>query len=105
MLGDGAVFAGATGDDWDMGEELAAYLDGFGTKTYLYYELGEIRCVNGKIERDGSRYLITSYTAFPREYCFYEENLIFKSSESVDVPRIALRHAANGMEFAELREP
>ncbi len=46
------LFAGnATGDDWDMGEELVAYLDGFGTKTYVYCENDKLICVNGGIER------------------------------------------------------
>lgn len=75
---DGEIFKGLfqedSGYDWDMGEELVAYLAGFGTKTYLYYEDGEVRCANGEIVREGSRYRVTSYAAYPREYHFYEEN-------------------------------
>jgi hypothetical protein len=78
---DGDIFKGLfqedSGYDWDMGEELVAYLAGFGTKTFLYRDNGEVCCVNGEIARDGDRYVITSYAAYPREYHFYEDNVSY----------------------------
>jgi hypothetical protein len=88
FLEDGEVFANATGDDWDMGEELVAYLNGFGTKTYLYSEGNEIKCINGHIEKDRDHYVITSYAAYPREYIFYEKNLHYKAEGRRDIPQI-----------------
>ena len=92
FLEDGAVFANATGDDWDMGEELVAYLNGFGTKTYLYYEGDEIKCMNGHVEKQEDRYVITSYAAYPREYYFYEEQLSFKTEGRDEAPRVVLQN-------------
>lgn len=78
---DGEIFAGLFGEDagydWDMGEELVAYLAGFGTKTFLYYRDGEVCCANGELVRRGDRYEITSYAAYPREYYFYEEKVTY----------------------------
>lgn len=82
---DGEIFKGLfqedSGYDWDMGEELAAYLAGFGTKSYLYRVDGEIRCANGEIVREEGRYRVTSYAAYPREYHFYEDNASYVCGE------------------------
>lgn len=79
------LFGNASGDDWDMGEELAAYLAGFGTKTFLYYQDGEVRCVNGEIVKRGDRYEVTSYAAYPREFHFYEANASFQAAPGEEV--------------------
>lgn len=57
---DGGIFSrlfpdGYTGeDDWDMGEELVAYLNGFGQKTYLYQDKnGKWQAINGQVTADG----------------------------------------------------
>lgn len=57
---DGGIFTrlfpdGYTGeDDWDMGEELVAYLNGFGQTTYLYQDDdGHWQAINGQITADG----------------------------------------------------
>jgi hypothetical protein len=75
---EGEIFKGlfddASGYDWDMGEELVAYLSGFGTKTFLYYDGGEVRCANGELVKEGDRYIVTSYAAYPTQFHFYEEN-------------------------------
>ncbi|EXX85937.1 hypothetical protein CH50_08385, partial [Paenibacillus darwinianus] len=79
------LFGNASGDDWDMGEELAAYLAGFGTKTYLYYQDGEVRCVNGEIVKRGDRYEVTSYAAYPSEFHFYDANSSFQAAPGEEV--------------------
>ncbi|ERL63878.1 hypothetical protein [Schleiferilactobacillus shenzhenensis] len=73
---DGGIFFrlfpnGDTGeDDWDMGEEMAAYLTGFGQKTYVYTdESGTLHVVNGqakKVAADG--YVITTFAPYIHEY-------------------------------------
>jgi hypothetical protein len=63
--------------DWDMGEELAAYLDGFGKKTFLYKEDNQIKAMNGCIEHTPQGLLIHSYAPYPTEYHFYEADAHF----------------------------
>lgn len=67
------LFGNASGDDWDMGEELTAYLAGFGSKTFLYYKGGELKCVNGEIIKRDDYYEVASHAAYPREFHFFEE--------------------------------
>lgn len=89
---DGEIFKGLfnedSGYDWDMGEELVAYLAGFGTKTYLYYKDGEIRCINGELARQGDRYVVTSYAAYSKEFHFYEENASYVPMSGKEVRTI-----------------
>ncbi|PZE22835.1 hypothetical protein [Paenibacillus xerothermodurans] len=83
-----ALFSNASGDDWDMGEELVAYLSGFGTKCFLYYRDGEVHCVNGEIVKQGDRYLVTSYAAYPREFYFFEENATYAAAQGEEARTI-----------------
>ncbi|WP_424769404.1 hypothetical protein [Paenibacillus sp. sgz302251] len=78
------LFSNASGDDWDMGEELAAYLAGFGMKTFLYEEEGKLRCINGEITKVGEAYVVTSYAAYPREFHFFEKDASFIASPGED---------------------
>ncbi|MNU95660.1 hypothetical protein D3C71_856820 [compost metagenome] len=82
------LFGNASGDDWDMGEELAAYLTGFGKKTFLYTQDGEVRCANGEVIKSGSGYLVTSYAPYPREYYFFEDNTCYIAGADEDVRTI-----------------
>lgn len=74
--------------DWDMGEELVAYLDGFGKKTFLYEENGKIAVVNGSIEETEAGMLITSYAPIPTEYHFYDKEIHFISENGQLVPQV-----------------
>lgn len=76
--------------DWDMGEELVAYLDGFGKKTFLYEESGIVSIVNGTIEETNEGLLITSYAPYPTEYHFYDRNLHFISKNGESIPQLLL---------------
>ena len=69
-----------------MGEELCAYLDGFGTKTFVYEADGNIYVANGVYEIIDEGYLIHSYAPFPTEYHFYDKNFHFicKKGETLD---------------------
>ncbi|MGG1516577.1 hypothetical protein ABE504_14255 [Paenibacillus oryzisoli] len=80
------LFSQSSGDDWDMGEELAAYLAGFGTKCFLYYRDGEVCCVNGEIiDRDDGSCEVTSYAAYPRQFHFFEEQVSFFAEQGQEV--------------------
>ena len=81
---DGGIFAKLFNkeeetSDWDMGEELVAYLDGFGKKTFLYEEDNEIKVINGSIEQTDKGLLIHSYAPYPSEYHFYDADAHFIS--------------------------
>jgi len=82
------LFDGASGDDWDMGEELAAYLLGFGVSTVLYRKDGELICLNGYAEPDGDGWLVTSYAPYPRKYLFLEEDVVYEVPEGADGRRV-----------------
>ncbi|ASA23856.1 hypothetical protein [Paenibacillus donghaensis] len=75
-----SLFSNASGDDWDMGEELVAYLLGFGTTAYLYRDSsGKLRCVNGYIAEEADGWTVTSYAAYPSRYVLLEDKLEFRS--------------------------
>lgn len=74
--------------DWDMGEEMAAYLGGFGTKTFLYEENGEMKVINGAIEHTSKGLVIRSYAPYPLEYHFYDKNVHFVSPDGRFVQEI-----------------
>jgi hypothetical protein len=90
---DGGIFAKLFNQeeetsDWDMGEELAAYLDGFGGKTFLYEEDHQIKVVNGCIEHTDQGLLIRSYAPYPTEYHFYDADSHFISQNGELVSEI-----------------
>lgn len=81
---DGGIFSrlfpdGYTGeDDWDMGEELVAYLNGFGQKTYLYQEQGKWRVINGRLTDDGQ---VISEAPFISEYIDLTHHKVIKTNQ------------------------
>ncbi|WNS43124.1 hypothetical protein [Paenibacillus sp. MMS20-IR301] len=97
-----SLFADIEGDDWDMGEELVAYLLGFGSTTYLYTDSeGKLQCVNGLIEPAGEGWMITSYAAYPTRYLMPEQGLVFGSAAGEIVKRVL--YADGKFESAELK--
>lgn len=95
------LFDNASGDDWDMGQELVTYLHGFGTKTFLYEEDGQLKCINGEIEKTDDYYVIKSFAAYPKEFHFKERNISFKAEDGDLAPVIAF----NGEGFYKLDIP
>lgn len=86
---DGGIFArifteGYTGeDDWDCGEELVAYLQGFGQHTYLYRNDQGLHVVNGELEPIlPQRYRVNSYAPWPTEYVMVTTGTTMRSSAS-----------------------
>lgn len=74
--------------DWDMGEEMAAYLGGFGTKTFLYEENGEIKVMNGAIEQTSKGLIIRSYAPYPLEYHFYDKDVHLVSQDGTCIQEV-----------------
>ena len=56
-----------------MGEEMCAYLDGFGTKTFVYKFKDTLYVVNGSPEPTKDGYIIRSYAPFPKEYHYLDK--------------------------------
>lgn len=87
---DGGIFArlfpdGYTGeDDWDMGEELVAYLNGFGQKTYFYTDqTGQLKVVNGQVKQvEPDQYQIESFAPYLSEYINLDTQESFKTNQS-----------------------
>jgi hypothetical protein len=87
---DGGIFARLFPDDsgtpdWDMGEEMVAYLEGFGRKTFLYEDTdGEFRAVNGSIVRTDRGHRIVSHAPHPLEFHFYDRGIHLVLDEPTD---------------------
>ncbi|KRK47725.1 hypothetical protein GPK34_11295 [Secundilactobacillus kimchicus] len=88
---DGGIFSrlfpdGYTGeDDWDMGEELVAYLNGFGQQTYIYQdETDGYHVVNGEVtDQTGHVLTIRSTAPYPSQYIDLNHQTVFHSPEVV----------------------
>lgn len=62
-----------SGDDWDLGVDLIAYLSTFGQFAYVTRIASENRCVNGSLQMQEGQMTVESFAAFPAGY-FIEEN-------------------------------
>ena len=69
-----------------MGEEMCAYLDGFGIKTFVYEYQNNIYVINGVPEKTKEGYIIHSYAPFPKEFHFLQkdQHFICKNGETLD---------------------
>ncbi|WP_203651583.1 hypothetical protein [Secundilactobacillus yichangensis] len=84
---DGGIFKklfpdGYTGeDDWDMGEELVAYLNGFGQETYVYSDKDHRpHVINGIItSQSESEISIQSTAPYPSRYINLDTQQVFES--------------------------
>ncbi|MFQ9629199.1 MAG: hypothetical protein ACLR1F_15775 [Enterococcus avium] len=54
--------------DWDMGEELVAYMENFGQKTFIFQKDDHIQVINGSFEEFEDGYRIVSFAPFNQEY-------------------------------------
>lgn len=60
--------------DWDMGEELVAYLDNFGQQTFIIKEQESINVVNGSVEEKEDHYLVTSFAPYLKKVYLIDGN-------------------------------
>lgn len=75
---DGGIFArlfenDTQTPDWDMGEELVAYLDSFGQKTFILKEDNRYRVINGSLAESEDQIFVTSYAPYCREFIVIED--------------------------------
>ena len=83
---DGGIFAKLFNSanetpDWDMGEELVAYLDGIGRKTYLVHQDDGWSVINGTYEQVGSQINIISFAPYQKEFWLLDESGSHQLSE------------------------
>ncbi|PSW22029.1 hypothetical protein C9I98_01845 [Photobacterium sanctipauli] len=89
-FGDDLLFANASGIDWDMGQELVTYCQGFGISTYLLVDEHGIQCVNGMIDHSGSEAQVISYAAWPRRFVIEDNGQLRIVHFDNDQPMIPL---------------
>lgn len=100
---DGGIFSrlfpdGYTGeDDWDMGEELVAYLNGFGQTTYLYSDkAGQYHAINGAVQKkDDHQYQVRSFAPYLRKYVNLDTSSRFYTT------KLAVRFDGKTQEFQD----
>ena len=85
---DGGIFArlfdnDSQTPDWDMGEEMVAYLENFGDKTFIIKEQDKIHVVNGCAEELENGYKINSFAPYSKQFYLIENNdiILLKDKE------------------------
>lgn len=71
------LFANAPdSSDWDMGEELVAYLDRFGQNAFCYYDEKnkKLKGINCLIQEKDQEYHITNMAPYPKDIFFFGKN-------------------------------
>ena len=76
---DGGIFArlfenDSQTPDWDMGEELVAYLENFGDKTFIIKHKDSIQVINGSFDEDDSEYIITSFAPYMKKFYYISDH-------------------------------
>lgn len=81
--------------DWDMGEELVAYLDSFGQYTYILETANGIEVINGSAEEQEDCYLVTSFAPYCKAFAVIKADGSCQYHEAVDnEKRITIAKAA-----------
>lgn len=75
---DGGIFAKLFNSanetpDWDMGEELVAYLDGIGQRTYLVHRNNQWSVINGTYEQQENQINVISFAPYQKEFWLIDE--------------------------------
>lgn len=84
---DGGIFArlfenDSQTPDWDMGEELVAYLENFGDKTFIIQKDDTIEVINGSFEENDTEYTVTSFAPYIQKFYYVLNNdIILLDSE------------------------
>lgn len=76
---DGGIFAklfdsDSQTPDWDMGEELVAYLENFGEKVFILKKEDSLSVINGSFEETDTEYKITSFAPYSRGFYFVSDD-------------------------------
>lgn len=68
--------------DWDMGEEMVAYLDGFGQNTYYYFNEDEINVINGTFKLHDDGYEIISFAPYLKNFILVDSKGIVEITQA-----------------------
>lgn len=76
-----------------MGEELVAFLNGFGQKTYIYKDPDKgLTAVNGRVKKlVDNHYEIQSFAPYISEYIYLDDNQVFESHKDKALFNLATR--------------
>lgn len=77
--------------DWDMGEEMTAYLENFGDKTFILEKGDSIHVINGSYEENETVYRITSFAPYSKEFYFISGDDIIQIEDKKDLRNITLK--------------
>ena len=85
FAGDGGIFSKIFAEgaeqtsDWDMGEELVAYLDRFGQDAYCFFdEQGQLIGVNCEVKEGDGDYAILNKAPYPRRIYLLEDDALLE---------------------------
>ncbi|MGG5371904.1 hypothetical protein [Enterococcus sp. AZ196] len=68
--------------DWDMGEELVAYMESFGQKTFILKQSDGIQVINGSFEEFDDNYRVVSFAPFIQSYYLIDNDSIRELKET-----------------------
>ena len=93
---DGGIFAklfdnDSQTPDWDMGEELVAYLENFGDKAFIIKKGTSILVINGSFEETDTEYKITSFAPYSRGFYFISDGDIIELANEKGLQKITLK--------------
>ena len=93
---DGGIFAklfdnDSQTPDWDMGEELVAYLENFGDKAFIIKKETSILVINGSFEETDTEYKITSFAPYSRGFYFISDGDIIELANEKGLQKITLK--------------
>ena len=57
-----------------MGEELVAYLENFGDKTFIIKHKDSIQVINGSFDETDSEYIITSFAPYMKKFYYISDH-------------------------------
>ena len=93
---DGGIFArlfenDSQTPDWDMGEEMVAYLENFGDKTFIIPKEDTIQVINGCFDENETEYVITSFAPYSREFYLVKDHDIILLEKKDGLKTIRLK--------------
>ena len=93
---DGGIFArlfdnDSQTPDWDMGEEIVAYLENLGDKTFIIKKEDSISVINGSFEETETEYKITGFAPYSKEFYFISDDSIIKLADEKGLRNMILR--------------
>ena len=74
-----------------MGEELVAYLENFGDKTFIVQTEDGVDVINGCVEETDTEYKVTSFAPYIRKYYYISGNNIVQLDSSEGQKQLVIK--------------